>query len=202
MNLILPLIMGVFSAYAGLLPPGMLNMTTAKNTLTYGRRNGLLFAGGASVVVIAQASIALIFSSYFKDNPQLIDLFKTAGGFVFLILSIYFFYLARKQQKFNPKSTTKRFFISGMAMSVINMLAIPFYIGLSTYWSVEGILIMEFPYTTLFIIGCGIGSFLLFCTYIYFASVIERKASFIAQNINYILAILFLVLCVLTYMSR
>lgn len=193
------LFIGIFSGFTGLIPPGMLNMTTVRNSLVYGRGSGLKFALGASIVVIAQAALALSFASFFKSRPDILDQLSVAAIAIFLLLSVYFFWLARKTQHFNPKATKKNFIISGMLMSLINMLAIPYYLGLSTYWNAKSYLILEQPYIALFVIGCSLGAFALFTVYAYFAEVIERRASFIAKNINYILSLLFVVLAILAF---
>jgi hypothetical protein len=79
-----------------------------------------------------------------------------------------------------------------------NMLAIPFYLGLSIYLASIQIIIIKQPYIMFFVSGAAIGAFLLFYTYIVFAKIIKNKVSFIAKNINVLLSVLFLILGILT----
>ncbi len=83
-------------------------------------------------------------------------------------------------------------------MSAMNMLAIPFYLVLSSVLEKKGLLIMSQPYISVFVAGVFLGALSLFVLYVYFAAIIEKKAQFIARNINYILSILFLVLGIMT----
>ena len=189
---------GVVMAYVGLISPGMLNMTALKTRIDVGKAESLKFALGASIIVFFQAGIALYFADYFAKNPRVIEFLKTAGVFVFFALAVFFFLLSRKKMAANSKSGKGNYFLKGIMMSSVNMLAIPFYLGLSIYLVSINKIIIEQPYIFLFIIGAAIGSFSLFYTYVIFAKIIIKKVSFIATNINIILSILFLGLGILT----
>ncbi|WP_299522868.1 hypothetical protein [uncultured Lutibacter sp.] len=198
MSYIIHVLYGVLMAYFGLISPGMLNMTALKIRINTGKAESLKFALGASSIVFFQAGIALFFADYFANNPKIIEILKVAGVFVFFALAIFFFFLSRKKMTSNFKNTNQNYFVRGLAMSSVNMLAIPFYLGLSIYLVSVNKIVIQQPYIFLFVIGAAIGSFLLFYTYILFAKIIIKKVSFIATNINIILSILFLGLGILT----
>lgn len=189
---------GIAMAYFGLISPGMLNMTVLKTRLNEGKIESVKFALGAAVIVFIQAGIALFFADFLIENPKVIAALKMAGVFVFFILAIFFFLLSRKKMEAKRKISKGNYFFKGMAMSSVNMLAIPFYLGISIYLGSVNKIIIEQPYISLFIFGAATGSFLLFYTYIFFANVISKKISFIATNINIILSLLFLSLGIFT----
>lgn len=201
MEFISPVFFGFISAFAGLLAPGMLNMTAVRTTIEQGKKAGILFSAGAASVVLLQASIALVFANYINQNPSVLDNLRIGAILVFFVLAVFFFFQARK--KFDVKGKTKQgnLFLIGLFMSAINMLAIPFYFGLSTYFAANGQLIMKQPYIALFIVGAALGSFVIFLLYASFASLITKRAKFIATNINYILSALFLVLGLITLLK-
>ena len=189
---------GLLMAYFGLISPGMLNMTGLKIRITKGKKESVEFAAGASVTVFFQVSTAIFFATYFNENPEIIEYLKIAGVGVFFMLAIFFFALSRKE--LNPKTTTtsNNYFIRGMGLSLINRLAIPFYLGMSIYLvSIHKVILVQ-PYSLLFVLGATLGSFLLFLTYILFAKYIVNKVSFIAKNINSLLSLLFIVLAIIT----
>lgn len=198
MDYILHVFYGIIMAYFGLISPGMLNMTALKIRINNGISESVKFAIGASVIVFIQAGIALYFADYFNKNPQIIERLKIAGVVVFLILSIFFLYLSRKELNPKASNTKGNYFLKGIGMSSINMLGIPFYLGISIFLAAENKILIEQPYIILFVFGASIGSFLLFSTYIIFAKYISQKVSFIAKNINLILSILFLGLGIFT----
>jgi len=198
MSYIVHVFYGVVMAYFGLISPGMLNMTALKIRINVGKIESLKFSLGACIIVFFQAGIALFFADYLTKNPKIIEILKIAGVFVFFALAVFFFLLSRKKVASTGASDNKNYFMRGLIMSSINMLAIPFYLGVSIYLvSVNKIIIIQ-PYIFLFIIGAVIGSFLLFYTYIILAKIIIKKLTFIATNINSILSILFLILGILT----
>jgi threonine/homoserine/homoserine lactone efflux protein len=183
---------GLIMAYFGLISPGMLNMTVLKIRINVGEMESVKFAFGAAIIIFFQAGIALFFAEYLIENPKVIAALKMVGVFVFFILAIFFFMLSRKKMESKSEISKGNYFFKGLAMSSVNMLAIPFYLGVSIYLGSENKIIIEFPYILFFILGASIGSFLLFYTYIFFAKIISKKISFIATNINIILCLLFL----------
>lgn len=195
------LFFGFIMAFVGLLAPGMLNMTAVRTSIEKGKKAGIVFSAGAASVVFVQASIALIFANYLNQHPDIIEKLKIAGVIVFFILAIFFFFQARKKFKAEGKNRKGNLFFIGMFMSSVNMLAIPFYLGLSTYLSAKEQIILKQPYITIFVIGAVLGAFVLFVTYVGLANIIVKKAQFIAKNINYILSALFLILALLTMMK-
>ena len=185
-------------AYFGLISPGMLNMTVLKIRLNNSKTESVKFALGASLVVFFQAGIALFFADYFVKTPRIIEILKIVGVFVFLALAVFFYFLSRKKMRAKDSESNKNFFTKGVAMSALNMLAVPFYLGVSLFLVSESKIVAVQPYILLFVIGAVIGSFLLFYTYILLAKIIIKKISFIASNINIILSLLFLILGILT----
>jgi len=201
MQYISHLFLGFIMAFVSLLPPGMLNMTAVRTRIEKSKKDALLFSLGAALVVIPQAYIALAFAKYFVKHPEVIDRLKIGGIVVLFTLSVFFFFQARKKFKGEGKKRKGNFVLIGMFMSVMNMLAIPFYLVLSSVLEKKGLLIMNQPYISIFVGGVFLGALSLFVVYVLFAAIIERKAQFIARNINYILRVLFLGLGILTLIN-
>jgi len=198
MQYILHILLGFVMSFLSLTPPGMLNMTVVRTTIEKNRREGFWFALGAATVVILQAFIALAFAKYFANNPHIVERLKLAGIVVLFLLSVAFFIQARKKFKGEGSKRKGKSFVVGFLMGSMNMLAIPFYLVLSSVLENRGMLIIEQPYIILFVFGVFLGSFSLFLIYLQFAMIIQKRAQFIARNINYILSILFLVLGILS----
>lgn len=198
MQYLMHIALGYVMAFLSLTPPGMLNMTSVRTALEKGPRSGMWFALGAAMVVIPQAFIALVFARYFAEHPEVVERLNYAGLAVLFLLSVVFFFQARKKFKGEGSRKKGKSFVVGALMSSMNMLAIPFYLVLSSVLENRGLLITEQPYINLFVTGVFLGAFSLFMVYVKFAAVIQKRAQFIARNINYILSALFLVLGILT----
>ena len=191
--------LGFVMAYLSLVPPGMLNMTAVRTAIEKGYTSGRWFSLGAALVVIPQAFVALVFAKFFAQHPEVVERLNYAGVVVLFVLSVAFFLQARKKFKGEGKKRKGKSFVVGMLMSTMNMLAIPFYLVLSSVLENRGMLITEQPFINLFVTGVFLGAFALFMTYVRFADVIQKRAQFIARNINYILSALFFVLGILTF---
>ncbi len=198
MQYLMHIALGYVMAFLSLTPPGMLNMTSVRTALEKGPRSGMWFALGAAIVVIPQAFIALVFARFFAEHPEVVERLNYAGLAVLFLLSVVFFFQARKKFKGEGSRKKGKSFVVGLLMSSMNMLAIPFYLVLSSVLENRGLLVTEQPYINLFVTGVFLGAFSLFMVYVKFAAVIQKRAQFIARNINYILSALFLVLGILT----
>ena len=191
-------LLGFVMAFISLILPGMLNMTAVRTKIEKDQRSALLFALGAAIVVIPQVYIALAFANYFVKNPEVIENLTLAGIVVLFVLSVVFFFQARKKFRGEGKKEKGNFLLMGILMSSVNMLVIPYYLVLSSVLEAKGLLAMKQPFISIFVAGVFLGALALFTVYVLFASVIEKKAQFIAKNINYILSLLFLILGIMT----
>lgn len=198
MEYLLPLIIGFLAAFIGLIAPSMLNMTAARMSIEKGKRAGIQFSAGAASVVFIQGLISVIFTKYLVQNPEVILNLKRVAIFVLLGLSFYFFKQARKKTTIKGEQKKGNNFFIGIGMSSLNFLAIPFYLAIATFTETKGWMEIKQPYSIIYVIGAVLGSFTLFSCYAIFAKIISKRIKFMAQNINYILSVLFLILSFIT----
>ena len=194
-------ILGVLATYIGLLAPGILNMTIVQIAIDRGVKRATAFSFGASIIVFAQAGIAMVCTNYLHKHDEIIERIESVGVFVFFVLAIVFFMKTRSKFKFRRKKQHENYILKGVLMSTMNMLAIPFYLGVSTFLVIKGLLLMGTSYITLFVVGALFGSYLLFFTYISFAKTIKKRSNFITQSINYFLSLIFIVLGLIIWLK-
>jgi threonine/homoserine/homoserine lactone efflux protein len=187
---ITPLFFGFISAFIGIIPPGLINMTAAKVNHKEGKRNALWFVLGAILIICFQVFFAILFAKIINRRPDLVTLLREVGFGIFSALTIYFLWIAKKpkgkSKKLKNKSKTKRFFL-GMLLSALNFFPIPYYVFISI--SLASYKLFSFDTTSIFIFvnGVVIGSFLVFYFYISFFNRIENKRDFIMKNMNTII---------------
>jgi threonine/homoserine/homoserine lactone efflux protein len=199
MDIVAHIFYGSIMAYFGLISPGMLNMTALKIRISIGKTQSIQFAAGAALIVFFQAGIALFFADVLVQNPSIIETLKIIGIIVFFLLSYFFYKLSKKKTKTQQSVKAGNYFLKGVGLSSINMLAIPFYLGVSIFLASKEKITIQMPNIIYFIIGAALGSFLLFMSYIKFADIIVKRISFIAKNINIILSLLFFALGIFTF---
>jgi threonine/homoserine/homoserine lactone efflux protein len=190
MNYITPLFFGFISAFIGIIPPGLINMTAAKVNHKEGKRNALWFVLGAILVICFQVFFAILFAKIINRRPDLVTLLREIGFGIFTALTIYFLWIAKtpksKSKKLKNKSKTKRFFL-GMLLSALNFFPIPYYVFISISLASYKLLSFDTPSIFIFVGGVLMGSFLVFYFYISFFSRIESKRDFIMKNMNTII---------------
>jgi len=203
MNLILTFLFGATAAFVGLIPPGMLNMTAVKISIAKGKREAEYYALGAAVTVIIQASLALVITSFLKDNQQFFIYVKEIGSVIFILLSVFFIRkgFSERKENYESKQRIKNNFVIGFVLSLFNMFAIPFYSATSTALNINGYLTFNKISVTLFVIGAAVGTFLLLYLYIFMAQRISHRIQAITKNINFILGVLTGILGIVTFFN-
>jgi len=197
----LPLVLGFFIAFLAVIPPGLINMTAAKISLQEGKNEAISFALGASVIIFFQTFIAVLFARFISNHQEIVSTLQEIGIFIFSLLSIYFFWIAKKPKKIKTDSRVKgksnRFFL-GMLLSTLNLLPIPFYVFASMTLAASGYFSFDKIPVAEFVIGVMIGSFTVFYIYIVAFKKIENKTEFLMRNINTIIGSVTAFMAVLT----
>jgi len=192
MNIGLPVLLGFTAAAIGTTPPGLLNMTAAKVSMRDGRNRALWFAFGASVVVFFQTLIAIFFARFIDRNATISNSLQELGLVIFVFLTLYFFWSAKRTKIKPPKQDVKirtkssRFFM-GMLLSSLNLFPIPYYVFVSI--SLASYEWFEFKpvFMYVFALGTSLSAFLIFFCYISFFKNKKPESSFLSNNINYII---------------
>lgn len=190
MNIVTSLFLGFFTAFIGIIPPGLINMTAAKVNLKEGKRNAMWFVMGAILVIFFQSFFAILFAKIINSRPDLVTLLREVGLGIFATLTLYFLVLAKKPKdktrKFKKNSKTNRFFL-GMLLSGLNFFPIPYYVFVSV--TLASFKLFSFDTTSIFIFVNGVilGSFLVFYGYISFFNKIENKTDYVTKNMNTII---------------
>lgn len=190
MNVLLSLLTGFATAFIGITPPGLLNMTAAKVNLKEGKRNAGWFIFGAIIIIFFQAFIAILFARVIDVRPDIIILLREVGFALFGALTVYFLLIAKapkiKKAKIKKSSQKKRFFL-GMLLSALNFFPIPYYVFVSITLSSYDFFSFELLSVLTFVIGVVLGSSIVFYFYIQFFEKIESKADYILRNMNKII---------------
>lgn len=190
MTLFLPFFLGFIVAAIGITPPGLINMTAAKVSLKDGRNEAIFFAVGATIIVFFQTFLALLFANFINSRPDIISRLQEIGVFIFIALTIYFFWKAKKPKvpkaEIKVRSKTNRFFL-GMLLSALNVFPVPYYVFVSITLASYGYFYFLESFIFAFVAGVVVGSFLVFYLYIVYFKKSEAKSSFVINNGNYII---------------
>lgn len=191
MSILFPFIFGFLAATIGVFPPGLINMTATKVSLTDGKKQAMMFVLGALIIIFFQTYISVLFALYIDQHQEIVVLFREIGLVVFGTLTVYFLIFAKKPKvktddNLKVKSKRSRFFM-GMVISAINFFPIPYYVLISITLASYNF----FSFTTLpicsFVSGVVVGSFMIFYLYVVFFNKMKTKTDFFVNNMNKII---------------
>ena len=191
MSLLFPFIFGFLAASVGVFPPGLINMTATKVSLTDGKKQAMMFVLGALIIIFFQTYISVLFALYIEQHQEIVVLLREIGLVVFGLLTIYFLIFAKKptiktDNEIKVKSKRSRFFM-GMVISAINFFPIPYYVLISiTLASYNFFSFTTFPICS-FVFGVVVGSFMIFYLYVVFFNKMKTKTDFFVNNMNKII---------------
>jgi threonine/homoserine/homoserine lactone efflux protein len=182
--------MGLIIAFVGVIPPGLLNMTAAKISLKEGSNRGILFSIGVCVIVCLQTYLAAIFAKYLSNHPEVIEILQRVAFVIFVLITIYFLLLARKQPKpnveANIRSKHSRFF-QGILLSALNVFPIPYQAYMTLTIASFGWLTFETYSIIAYVAGAATGTFVMLYIYIFFFDKIKNEKLTSQKNMNYVI---------------
>jgi len=190
-----------FAALAGVIPPGLINMSVAKTCVERGRNNGLLVAIGASFIVVIQALIAVLLAKYIFGNPFVQNMLLRTGLVIFLIMAVFFFIKAKRSKVPKVKLSKNRGLKSlgkGMMISALNILPIPYFCALGAALNVSGKVDYDIVAISFFVVAAAMGTFTALYFYVIFFARIQKRATSFTKYSNYFMACLMVILMIIT----
>ena len=201
MNLTILFFLGLAVALIGVIPPGLLNMTAAKISLKEGSIKGIMFSIGVCVVVFIQTYIAVIFAGYLNDNPEVIGLLQKVAFVVFVLITIYFLFIAKTGPNSKVKDTShskhSRFFY-GMFLSSLNLLPIPYQAYMSLSFARLEWLNFEKISVISYVTGAMMGTFVMLYVYIFFFDKIKNSRMTSSKSMNNMIGIITAIIALIT----
>ena len=202
MSIFVPFISGFIASVTGVLPPGLINLTAAKVSLTDGKKRAMMFVLGALLVIFYKTYISVIFAQYINSHQDIIVLLRKIELVIFIGISIYYLFFVKNpnlhhDEEFHLKSKRNRFFM-GMLISAINFFPIPYYVLVSISLANYDLFIFDTLSIYSLVFGVVAGSFSVFYLYILFFNKMKTKADYFVNNMNKIIGIITGLIAVIT----
>ncbi len=193
MEISIVFLLGLLLAFVGVIPPGLLNMTAAKISLKEGHVRGFVYSIGVCVVVGVQTYLATIFAKYLNQHPDVIDILKRVALVLFILISIYFFLLAKRNsspQKVDTFKSKKSRFFQGILMSALNVFPIPYQAYIVTTLMSYNWLSLDRLAIGSYVAGAISGTFVALYIYILFFDKIKNSKFTAPKRMNYTIGII------------
>lgn len=185
-------IIGMLVSLLGSLPLGVLNLMMVEISIHKGLRKASNFAIAASSVEFVQGYIAVLLSAYLATFQELNVYFQMAMIPIFLGLAIYYFLQKGTTKKVETDDTSE--FKKGFLLSVVNPMAIPFWLIWATHFQAQGLITFEEPYRFVFVLGISVGAFLTLMFFGWTSELLAKRMTSLSKSINSIIAVVFLTL--------
>jgi threonine/homoserine/homoserine lactone efflux protein len=206
MSILLPFISGFLAAIVGVFPPGLINMTAAKVSITDGRKRAMIFVLGAILVIIIQTYISVLFARYINQDESLVVLLREIGLGIFIVISVYFLFFAKKpkpkikHENMQLKSKRSRFFM-GMLISAVNFFPIPYYVLVSITLASYNIFTFETTAILSLVLGVVLGSLSIFYCYVVLFEKMKTKTDYFVKNMNTIIGLITGIIAIVTLIN-
>lgn len=190
-----------FAAFAGVVPPGLVNMTVAKSCMKNGKKSGVLVAIGACSITLVHALIAILLANYINGNTYVRHILFRTGIVIFILMAIYFLISAKKakvKQLEGTKHSGLHSLGKGVLISSLNVLPMTYFCALGVGLNIESGMQHEILSIGMFMLAAALGTFAALYLYILGFERIEKKAVKLTRYTNYFMAGLMVVLIILT----
>ena len=181
MDYVTAFVMGAVFSFLGSIPPGTLNLCVLQLGLERKFGPALRFALAVTIIEYPYAWIGVQFEYWITSSPAIIDNFQLITARVMLVIGGLNIWSAMRPTSF-ATTFAESGFRRGLVLSILNPMAIPFWIGITAYLKAQGWINLN---TTgklhVYVLGTSIGVMILLLLFIFLANklsvyVTNRKA--------------------------
>jgi threonine/homoserine/homoserine lactone efflux protein len=129
---IINFLQGFFFSFIGTIPPGTINLTIVQLGLEKKISVAWRFAIAASVMEYPYAWIAVEFAEMITASPMIVENMQLITAIIMTVLGILTLWSASKPTKLTS-ALSESGYMRGVILSILNPLAIPFWVGATAY---------------------------------------------------------------------
>ncbi|MGE0588606.1 MAG: LysE family translocator [Cyclobacteriaceae bacterium] len=179
MDLIWVFLIGAFFSFIGSIPPGTLNLSVLQLGLEGKVNTALRFALAVSIVEYPYTWIGVQFEYWITSSPMIIDNFQLVTAIVMVTIGLLNLWSAEKPTNFSVKFNDSGF-RRGLILSVLNPMAIPFWIGITAYLKAQGwIDLSSVALLHSYVFGTSVGAMVLLTLFAFMA---KKLAGYVKNN--------------------
>lgn len=172
-------LVGAIFSFIGSIPPGTLNLCVLQLGLEKKIGAALRFALAVSIVEYPYTWIGVQFEYWITSSPAVIQNFELLTAVVMTAIGILNIWSAQRPTKFATRFNESGF-RRGIILSILNPMAIPFWIGVTAYLKAQGwIDLSNTAKLHAYILGTSVGAMVLLTLFTYLA---RRLSTYVTSN--------------------
>lgn len=170
MEYIQAFILGFVFSFIGSIPPGTLNVTVLQLGLENKKEIALRFALAVAIVEYPYAWIGVQFEYLLSSSPVIVSHFELIASLVMFALAAFNLW-PTKQATGIAKKFEESGFRRGLILSILNPMAIPYWMAFTAYMKVQGWLGLKTDWELhIYVLGTALGALALLSLLIFFAN--------------------------------
>ncbi|MBL7874388.1 MAG: LysE family transporter [Cyclobacteriaceae bacterium] len=172
-------IAGLIFSFLGSIPPGTLNLAVLQLGMEYKIKTALRFSLAVAIIEYPYAWIAVVFEDWVTSSPLIIDNFQLITAVVMIVIGAFTLWSARKPSEFSVRFNESGF-RRGIILSILNPMAIPFWIGITAYLKAQAwIDLSTQSLLHSYVFGTSVGVMILLVLFTFLA---RRLAGYVKDN--------------------
>ena len=124
----------------GAIPPATINITVMQLSLAKKIRSACSLSIGAVLLDTCYAALAVRIQIYLAEQIELTNYFYLIAGVVLLVLGIFSLQAKISEVEVESADNHKMGFLKGVILGTLNPLAMPFWLGLTSYLQINGLI--------------------------------------------------------------
>lgn len=179
MEVFIAFLAGTLFSFLGSIPPGTLNLSVLQLGLENKVKTALRFALAVSLVEYPYTWIGVQFQYWITSSPVVIENFQLITAIVMVAIGLLNLWSAEKPTTFSVKFNDSGF-RRGLVLSVLNPMAIPFWIAITAYLKAVGWIDLSTSWRLhAYILGTSVGAMILLTL---FALLANKLAVYVKNN--------------------
>ncbi len=172
-------LVGLIFSFLGSIPPGTLNLAVLQLGMEHKIKTAIRFSLAVAIIEYPYAWIAVVFEDWVTSSPLIIDNFQLITAVVMIVIGAFTLWSARKPSEFSVRFNESGF-RRGIILSILNPMAIPFWIGITAYLKAQGwVDLSTQSLLHSYVFGTSVGVMILLVLFTFLA---KRLAHYVKDN--------------------
>ncbi|MBK7649788.1 MAG: LysE family transporter [Flammeovirgaceae bacterium] len=172
-------LIGLIFSFLGSIPPGTLNLAVLQLGMEHKIKTAIRFSLAVAIIEYPYAWIAVVFEDWVTSSPLIIDNFQLITAVVMIVIGAFTLWSARKPSEFSVRFNESGF-RRGIILSILNPMAIPFWIGITAYLKAQGwVDLSTQSLLHSYVFGTSVGVMILLVLFTFLA---KRLAHYVKAN--------------------
>lgn len=160
----------------GTIPPATINITVMQLSLKRKAKTAYFLALGAALIDDVYGALAVRIQIYLSEQIEFTNFFYLLAAAVLLVLGVFSIRSKTSSSDVKPIDDVKKGFAKGVVLGILNPLAMPFWLGVTTFLQVNGLVDLSGNNYWSYVLGVFLGEFLMLVIIIRIGSRFTRVA--------------------------